>query len=402
MTLRLTIWLGSALSALLVAGNGFAAGNEDEEKNEAAAGTNAEAKKRFAEGNERYARGDYDGAVESFKAAIAADPKLPGPYRNLGLAYRALNRCNDALPMYEKYLELKPESRFTDRVRREIDLCRAKLGTDAAAAAARDAHASRARRTRPRRRASCTWRPTSSAARPPTRRPCKIDGLVRGATPLTIPVTPGRPQGRTCRAPASRRPTPPSTSAPASGKDVELTMNKLPDEHAADRRSRRDGAEGHRAQGELHASTAGSSSAWPRRRARSAPASASPRASCTATRSPPIRRRPRAATSTTSATPARPTRRSPTPGIGVGGAALLGRRDRLHRRSLARRDARQAAVPDGRAVGRPHRRRRRRDGALLDAPPVIARHPRRRVALGGDARPAARRRTTTIPAPRAR
>ncbi len=35
--------------------------------------------------------------------------------------------CENALPMYEKYLELKPESRFTDRVRREIDLCRAKL-----------------------------------------------------------------------------------------------------------------------------------------------------------------------------------------------------------------------------------------------------------------------------------
>ena len=117
-----------ALTALLAAGYAFAAGNEDEDKNEAAAATNAEAKKRFAEGNERYARGDYDGAVESFKAAIAADPKLPGPYRNLGLAYRALNRCNDALPMYEKYLELKPESRFTERVRREIDLCRAKLG----------------------------------------------------------------------------------------------------------------------------------------------------------------------------------------------------------------------------------------------------------------------------------
>ena len=124
--MRAKLGLVVTLGALLAAGNGFAAGNEEEEK-ETAAG-NADAKKRFVEGNERYAHGDYDGAVESFKAAIAADPKLPGPYRNLGLAYRALNRCADALPMYEKYLELKPESRFTDRVRREIDLCRAKLG----------------------------------------------------------------------------------------------------------------------------------------------------------------------------------------------------------------------------------------------------------------------------------
>ena len=162
--------LAFALTALLAAGNGFAAGNEEEDKNEAAAATNVDAKKRFTEGNERYARGDYDGAVESFKAAIAADPKLPGPYRNLGLAYRALNRCNDAMPMYEKYLELKPESRFTDRVRREIDLCRAKLGQTPLPPRATRRTRRRARRTRPRRRASCTSRRTSSAARPPTRR----------------------------------------------------------------------------------------------------------------------------------------------------------------------------------------------------------------------------------------
>ena len=118
--MRLRLGLALALAATLLGSNGFAAG-EEEDKNEAAASTNVEAKKRFVEGNERYARGDYDGAVESFKAAIAADPKLPGPYRNLGLAYRALNRCADALPMYEKYLELKPESRFTERVRREVD-----------------------------------------------------------------------------------------------------------------------------------------------------------------------------------------------------------------------------------------------------------------------------------------
>ena len=39
--------------------------------------------------------------------------------REKRLAYRALNRCADAVPMYEKYLELKPESRFTERVRRD-------------------------------------------------------------------------------------------------------------------------------------------------------------------------------------------------------------------------------------------------------------------------------------------
>src|SRR5689334_15657886 len=112
---------------VLVCGSAHAAGTNEEE-NEVGQASNAEAKKRFIEGNERYSRGDYDAAIESFKAAIAADPKLPGPYRNLGLAYRAVNRCSDALPAYEKYLELKPESRFTERVRREIELCKVKLG----------------------------------------------------------------------------------------------------------------------------------------------------------------------------------------------------------------------------------------------------------------------------------
>ena len=69
----------------------FAANDEEEEK--PAAGEAPEARKKFAEGNEKYARGDYDGAVEAFKASIAADPKLPGPYRNLGLAYRAQGKC---------------------------------------------------------------------------------------------------------------------------------------------------------------------------------------------------------------------------------------------------------------------------------------------------------------------
>ena len=52
------------------------AANDDEEEKGAAAAGGSDAKRRFAEGNERYARGDYDGAIESFKAAIAADPRL--------------------------------------------------------------------------------------------------------------------------------------------------------------------------------------------------------------------------------------------------------------------------------------------------------------------------------------
>ena len=196
------------------------AAGSDEEKEEAG---NADAKKKFAEGNERYGRGDYDGAIESFKAAIAADPKLPGPYRNLGLAYRALNRCADALPMYEKYLELKPESRFTDRVRREIDLCRAKLGMQPL----------------PEQRPHTYGTPHPTEAQSylhvaanliggeaTDEASVKVDGLMRGSTPLTIPVTPGKHRVHLER-PGFETADASIDVQPGQRAEVELTMNKL-------------------------------------------------------------------------------------------------------------------------------------------------------------------------------
>jgi hypothetical protein len=224
--------LGAALCALLAAGTARAAGgNEDE--NEVAASGNADAKKRFAEGNERYARGEYEAAIESFRAAIAAEPKLPGPYRNLGLAYRALNRCVDALPMYEKYLALKPESRFTERVRKEIELCRAKLGlatpgqkaqppvavTQPPAPVQNHEHAAEAQSILHVAANLIGGEATDEAT-------VRVDGLVRGATPLTIPVTSGPHKVDLARVGFE------SASAtleigPGERRDVELTMNKL-------------------------------------------------------------------------------------------------------------------------------------------------------------------------------
>jgi hypothetical protein len=195
------------------------------EENEAAQTVNVEARKRFAEGNERYSRGDYDGAVESFKAAIAADPKLPGPYRNLGLAYRALNRCADAMPMYEKYLELKPESRFTDRVRREIDLCRAKLG-QAPLPPRVDTHTVTGTPHAPEAQGILHVAANLVGGEATDEATVKIDGLVRGATPLTIPVTPGQHKIHLSRA-GFETANATVDVGPGERKDVELTMNKL-------------------------------------------------------------------------------------------------------------------------------------------------------------------------------
>jgi tetratricopeptide (TPR) repeat protein len=213
------------LAALLAAAPSFAA--NDEEKEEAGGG-NADAKRKFAEGNERYARGDYEGSIESFKAAIAADPKLPGPYRNLGLTYRALNRCTEAIPMYEKYLELRPESRFTEKVRREIDLCRAKLGQaplprhDGGGTSSGTLHAPEAQAFLHVGANLIGGEATDEAS-------VRVDGILRGPTPLTIPVTAGVHKVHLERAGFE------SADAvveigPGERREVELTMNKLPDQ----------------------------------------------------------------------------------------------------------------------------------------------------------------------------
>lgn len=216
------------LCALLLLASVADVAAAEPEENEAAATVNLEARKRFTEGNERYSRGDYDGAVESFKAAIAADPKLPGPYRNLGLAYRALNRCSDALPMYEKYLELKPESRFTDRVRREIDLCRAKLGQTPLPPRV-ETHTVTGTPHAPEAQAILHVAANLIGGEATDEATVKIDGLVRGATPLTIPVTPGTHKIHLSRAGFE---TANATVEVRAGerKDVELTMNKLVEE----------------------------------------------------------------------------------------------------------------------------------------------------------------------------
>lgn len=221
-----TFGLCMALTALLVADNGFAAGSGNEDEPETSAATSSvEAKKRFFEGNERYARGDYDGAVESFKAAIAADPKLPGPYRNLGLAYRALNRCSDALPMYEKYLELKPDSRFADRVRREIDLCRAKMG-EAPLPPRSETHTVTGTPHAPEPQGILHVAANMIGGEATDEATVKIDGLVRGATPLTIPVTPGVHKIHLSRA-GFETANATVEVGPGERRDVELTLNKL-------------------------------------------------------------------------------------------------------------------------------------------------------------------------------
>jgi tetratricopeptide (TPR) repeat protein len=208
---------------LLVCAPVFADDN-DEEKG--AASGNAEAKKRFAEGKDRYARGDYDGAVEAFKAAIAADPKLPGSYRDLGLAYRALGRCADALPNYEKYLELRPESRYTERVRREIDICRAKLGQPPLPPPANPPPRVTGTAREPEAQAFLHIAANLIGGEATDEAMVKVDGIVRGPTPLTVPITSGLHKVHLER-PGFESADTTVQIVPGERREVELTMNKL-------------------------------------------------------------------------------------------------------------------------------------------------------------------------------
>ncbi len=222
--MRTSTWIGLLLAVCVGGSLARAAGkDEEEEKTSAASPQGVEARKKYAEGKERYSRGDYEGSAESYKAAIAADPTLPGPYRELGLTYRALNRCADALPMYEKYLEMRPESRYTDRVRREIDLCRAKLGQ--APLPDRPQHT------------TGTYHPAEAQSylhvganliggEATDEASVRVDGLVRGSTPITIPITAGKHRIHLERAGFESADASVEVQ-PGQRQEVELTMNKL-------------------------------------------------------------------------------------------------------------------------------------------------------------------------------
>src|SRR5580700_4765758 len=51
----------------------------------------------------------YPAAVESFTQAIAADPKDYSLHFNLALAYSLMGKNAEAIPEYQKTLELKPD-----------------------------------------------------------------------------------------------------------------------------------------------------------------------------------------------------------------------------------------------------------------------------------------------------
>src|SRR5437899_2692619 len=51
----------------------------------------------------------YEAAIGHYLVARSLAPESSGPYLGLGLAYAALGRCGEAVPVLEEYLRRKPK-----------------------------------------------------------------------------------------------------------------------------------------------------------------------------------------------------------------------------------------------------------------------------------------------------
>ena len=65
--------------------------------------------------------GGYQKAADEFEEAAKLAPRWPAPYFNLGVIYSKMERYDDALRNYKKYLELSPRAKDAEKVKSEID-----------------------------------------------------------------------------------------------------------------------------------------------------------------------------------------------------------------------------------------------------------------------------------------
>jgi tetratricopeptide (TPR) repeat protein len=71
--------------------------------------------------------GHEDLAIAEYRRAMQAQPDYADAQFNLGLLLTKLDRFEDALPVWERYLELDPHSTQAAIARRATALCRMKL-----------------------------------------------------------------------------------------------------------------------------------------------------------------------------------------------------------------------------------------------------------------------------------
>ena len=62
----------------------------------------------------------YDEAVASFSEAVKSDPSNPQFYANLAIALTNAKKFNEAIPMVEKAIQLKPDEKAYDSLKNDI------------------------------------------------------------------------------------------------------------------------------------------------------------------------------------------------------------------------------------------------------------------------------------------
>jgi len=67
-------------------------------------------KNLFKEGNKRYIRGDYKGAIKCFTKLIEKEPNNIYGYINLGIAKMDIGDYNEAIDCFSKAIELEPNN----------------------------------------------------------------------------------------------------------------------------------------------------------------------------------------------------------------------------------------------------------------------------------------------------
>jgi tetratricopeptide (TPR) repeat protein len=75
-----------------------------------------------------------DLAIAQYRRAVQAQPDYADAQFNLALLLTKLDRCTDALPAWERFLELEPSSRQSGTAQKAIALCRMKIQQERAQA----------------------------------------------------------------------------------------------------------------------------------------------------------------------------------------------------------------------------------------------------------------------------
>jgi tetratricopeptide (TPR) repeat protein len=75
----------------------------------ACGGGDAAVKEHFASGNELARTGEFDKAIDEYKAALQEEPNNVSVLTNLGVAYYNTGQLDEAIAQYEKALETAPD-----------------------------------------------------------------------------------------------------------------------------------------------------------------------------------------------------------------------------------------------------------------------------------------------------